>query len=79
MTCNLCGSVSLHTFESETSIHFPRLKDADKLLVVVVCDQLLVCLNCGKAEFVVPENKLAACEGRCRSWGLSRPAFSVRR
>jgi len=35
------------------------MKDADKLPVVVVCEQLLVCLNCGKAEFVVPENKLA--------------------
>ena len=59
MTCTSCGSASLRTFESETSIHFPRLKDADKLPVVVVCEQLLLCLNCGKAEFVVPENKLA--------------------
>jgi len=58
MACSSCGSGSLRTFESETSIHFPRLRDADKL-PVVVCEQLLVCFNCGKAEFVVPQNKLA--------------------
>jgi hypothetical protein len=70
MTCTSCGSASLRTFESETSIHFPLLKDIDKLPVVVVCEELLVCLSCGKAEFVVP-----ACEERCRSWRLSRPLF----
>jgi hypothetical protein len=58
MACSSCGSGSLRTFESETSIHFPRLRDADKL-PVVLCTELLVCLGCGKAEFVVPENKLA--------------------
>jgi hypothetical protein len=69
MTCSSCGSASLRTFESETSIHFPRLKDADKLPVVVVCEQLLLCLNCGKAEFVVPENKLALLEKSAAAHG----------
>jgi hypothetical protein len=45
-------------FESETSIHFSRLKDINKRPVVVFAE-LLVCLNCGKAEFFVPEDKLA--------------------
>jgi hypothetical protein len=45
-------------FETETSIHFSRLKGIDKRPVVVFAE-LLVCLNCGKAEFFVPEDKLA--------------------
>jgi hypothetical protein len=45
-------------FESEASIHFSRLKDINRRPVVVFAE-LLVCLNCGKAEFFVPEDKLA--------------------
>jgi len=50
--------VSVSKFESETSIHFSRLKDINKRPVVVFAE-LLVCLNCGKAEFFVLEDKLA--------------------
>ena len=58
MTCSSCGSVSVSKFETETSIHFSRLKGIDKRPVVVFAEGL-VCLNCGKAEFFVPEDKLA--------------------
>lgn len=58
MTCSSCGSLSVSKFKCETSIHFSRLKDIDKRPVVLSAE-LLVCLNCGKAEFFVPENKLA--------------------
>jgi hypothetical protein len=58
MTCGSCGSVSLRKFESETSIHFSQLKDIDKHPVVVTAE-LAVCLHCGKAEFIVPEEQLA--------------------
>jgi len=36
------------------AIHFPGLKDIDKP-VVWVFPELVVCLDCGAAEFVVPE------------------------
>lgn len=57
MTCGSCGSVSLRKFESETAIHFSRLKDIEKHPVAVFAE-LSICLNCGKAEFVIPEKQL---------------------
>jgi hypothetical protein len=38
-------------------IHFPGLKNIDKSVVWVFPD-LVVCLDCGAAEFVVPEAQL---------------------
>jgi len=38
-------------------IHFPELKNIDKP-VVWVFPELVVCLNCGTAEFAVPEAEL---------------------
>jgi len=38
-------------------IHFPGLKNIDKP-VVWVFPELIVCLNCGIGQFVVPEAEL---------------------
>jgi hypothetical protein len=38
-------------------IHFPELKDIDKP-VVWVFPEVVVCLDCGTAEFAVPEEEL---------------------
>jgi hypothetical protein len=38
-------------------IHFPGLKDIDKPVVWVFPD-VVVCLDCGTAEFAVPEEEL---------------------
>jgi hypothetical protein len=38
-------------------IHFPELKDINKL-VVWVFPEVVVCLDCGTAEFAVPEEEL---------------------
>jgi hypothetical protein len=38
-------------------IHFPELKDIDKP-VVWVFPEVVVCLDCGTAEFAVPEAEL---------------------
>jgi hypothetical protein len=59
MTCGSCGFASVRKFESETSIHFSRLKDVEKRPLVVFAE-LAVCLHCGKAEFIVPEKQLAS-------------------
>ena len=58
MACNSCGSVKQEKFTSEIDIHFPGLSNAKKS-PVLVCPVLLVCLNCGKAEFTVPKDELA--------------------
>jgi hypothetical protein len=38
-------------------IHFPEVKDIDKP-VVWVFPEIVVCLDCGTAEFAVPETEL---------------------
>ena len=58
MACNSCGSVNQEQFTSEIDIHFPGLSNARKSPVLVF-PEILVCLNCGKAEFVVPKDELA--------------------
>jgi hypothetical protein len=57
MPCKSCGSVHQREFSAETSIHFPGLKNIDKP-VVLVFPELVVCLDCGAAEFAVPEAEL---------------------
>jgi hypothetical protein len=55
--CKSCGSDNLRTFNAENAIHFPGLKGLDKPIVWVF-PEIWVCLNCGLAEFSVPELEL---------------------
>jgi hypothetical protein len=57
MPCKSCGSVSQSKFIAEMAIHFPGLKNIDKP-VVWIFPELVVCLDCGAAEFAVPEAEL---------------------
>jgi len=85
VSCNSCGPANQEKFESEVSIHFSRLKDINKRPVVVFAE-LLVCMNCGKAEFILQENQLARLAGAMRLgllgliepyvWNCPRPAGS---
>jgi hypothetical protein len=58
MACNSCGSVKQGKFSSEIDIHFPGFKNVKKRPVLVY-PELLLCLDCGKAEFTVPKDELA--------------------
>ena len=62
MACWSCGSSNSKKFESEISIHFPQIKDAHKRPVLVFPD-LIVCLDCGEANFVVPQTELKRLAG----------------
>ena len=42
---------------AEVDIHFPGLRNAGKSPVLVF-PELLVCLDCGKTEFMVPKAEL---------------------
>ena len=55
--CKSCGSLNQGKFTAEMAIHFPGLKNIDKPTVWVFPD-LIVCLDCGTAEFAVPETEL---------------------
>ena len=57
ITCKSCGSNNQSNFTSEIGIHFPGLKGVDKP-VGWVFPKIVVCLECGTAEFVVPEAEL---------------------
>jgi hypothetical protein len=57
MPCKSCGSENLDRLTSEIAIHFSGLKNI-KEPHVWVFPELVVCLNCGFAEFVVPAAQL---------------------
>ena len=56
MVCHHCES-ACKSFTSEIAIHFPGLDGLNKPLVWVF-PEVKVCLNCGTAEFLVPEREL---------------------
>ena len=55
MPCNSCGSINQGKYLGEVDIHF--LRNAGKSPVLVF-PELLVCLDCGKTEFIVPKAEL---------------------
>lgn len=57
MACNSCGAENQGKFLAEVSVHFQGLRNVH-MLPVLVFPELLVCLNCGKTEFTIPEDEL---------------------
>jgi hypothetical protein len=57
MPCKSCGSENLRKFTGEIAIHLSGLKNINEPQVCVF-PELVVCLNCGFAEFTVPETEL---------------------
>jgi hypothetical protein len=61
MICRSCQSENQHSLNGEIAIHFPGLAGLNKPIVWVF-PKLMVCMNCGFAEFVVPETELQQLE-----------------
>jgi hypothetical protein len=59
--CRSCQSANQSAFNGEIAIHFPGLEGLDKPIVWVF-PKLSVCLDCGFAEFTVPERELQVLE-----------------
>jgi hypothetical protein len=57
LSCKSCKSENQRNFNGEICIHFPGLEGLDKPIVWVF-PRLAVCLDCGFAEFTVPEREL---------------------
>jgi hypothetical protein len=57
MSCKSCKAENQRNFNGEIAIHFPGLKGLDKSIVWVF-PTIVVCLNCGFAEFAIPETEL---------------------
>ena len=62
MRCKSCGSGNQKTFIGEMGIRSPGLKGLDKPIVWVF-PELIVCFDCGIAEFAVPEAELRQLKG----------------
>ena len=58
MACTSCASSNQTEFPAEVNIHFPGLRNANKLGVFVF-PRLLVCLDCGYSSFMTPAPELA--------------------
>jgi len=57
MKCKTCGSEHCADFSGELAIHFPGLENLSKPHVFIAAE-LAVCLQCGRAEFAIPNDKL---------------------
>jgi hypothetical protein len=55
--CPSCASDNKRTLNGETALHFPGFKGLDKPIVWSF-PRILVCLNCGFAEFALEDAAL---------------------
>ena len=54
MPCRSCHSGKVREYSAEINIHFPGMKGLD-IPAVWVFPTILVCLECGAAQFTIPE------------------------
>ena len=57
MTCKGCNSESVQRLDGELTASLPTLKDLH-VSPLYVCQPVLVCLECGFTELVIPSNEL---------------------
>jgi hypothetical protein len=57
MPCKSCKSENLQTLDAEFTVSQPNLKDLS-IPPVYVTRSILVCLDCGFSETVIPADKL---------------------
>lgn len=57
MACKICASANLQKLKGELSASFPDLQRAT-LPPIYVCEEVIVCLDCGFAELVIPASEL---------------------
>lgn len=57
MSCKSCLSRNISIFNGEIAIHFPGLVGLNEPIVWVF-PKLRVCLDCGFAEFQIPEEQM---------------------
>jgi hypothetical protein len=57
MSCKSCKSKNQSIFDGEIGVHFPGRDGLNRPLVFVF-PQLVVCLDCGFTEFVIPKTDL---------------------
>jgi hypothetical protein len=77
VSCKSCQSNSRQTFNGEVAVHFPGLNGLD-MPIVWVFPRLEVCLECGFAEFEIPEKELRAlAQSPSTKGGLGSPTIKA--
>jgi len=61
--CPSCQSGNQRKFTSEVNIHFPGMKGID-IPTVWVFPEILVCMDCGEAQLIIPEAERKELEDR---------------
>jgi hypothetical protein len=56
MLCPSCHSGKIREYTAEINVHLPGMKGLN-IPTVWVFPRVLVCLDCGHAEFMVPEDE----------------------
>jgi|1185.fasta_scaffold608250_1 hypothetical protein len=67
MPCKLCQSENEQLFPAEVAVHAPLQIDSRNLSQSLIFPQVLVCLECGFAEFSIPEQMLHELSGLQRA------------
>ncbi len=57
MTCKVCASENLQELDGELSASFPDVNRSN-IQPIYVCQRVIVCLDCGFAELVIPATEL---------------------
>jgi hypothetical protein len=72
MSCNKCASKNERTFKSEFVLNFREVENLSRG-PVYVCQDVVVCLECGHSELTIPRQELERLTGpsRERSRGAS--------
>jgi hypothetical protein len=73
LPCKVCGSENVQKLRGEIAMRVPGLKNIDMPIVWVFPD-ILVCLDCCRAEFAVPEDELRILAKREAATERPRPA-----
>ena len=72
-TCRSCSSKDQHSFGGEVALHFSGLAGLNKPITWVF-PQILVCLKCGFAEFLVPGAERKTLQNGAETISLSKAA-----
>ncbi len=69
MQCKACKSGNLQKLDGELTASAPDL-DAIKVPPLYVCLDVVVCLDCGFAELLIPTNRLKLLKTRAQAPGF---------
>jgi hypothetical protein len=62
MSCKSCGSHNQSKFNAEMNLHFPGWEGLERPTVLVF-PEVVVCLDCGFAEFSILESEFRRLKG----------------